>query len=439
MSTTKKGTTKNTGAALTSRFLDIVRGGGAPAKPAAKPSAPMTSAAKPTPTPAPVKPTPAPAVTKPTPVPTASTPVPAPAPAVAAAKPTPAAAVPAVTTPTPAPVQAAIASPAPTPATTPAADAAPAAVPAPAVAPASAPIAASANLPRTAAQNAAGRSPKEIIDQMLADSAAIGEPVSMRLPITPDFADYLLSLNEDNRNLAPVKLDQYVDDMTSGRWKENGEGISISSSAKLNNGQHRSHAVKRSNTTQIMTVTVGVTRESRGTNDIGKIKTPGDHLGMAGYSNSNSLGAIARMIIAYRDAGHASLGRGSSISTTRIEDEIASDPAIAVSAAFAKKNQGAIKNFTTTTVLGFLHYTLNAIDPVATEDFLEGVLTSTVKGVGINADDPRYRARTTLQSMIKKGNTPERVEVLMRAWNMWRQGKRTMNNIQVRKQLPTPR
>jgi hypothetical protein len=438
MSTTKKGATKNTGAALTSRFLDIVRGSGAPAKPAATPSAP--AAAKPTPTPAPAKPAAAP-----TPLPAAAKPTPAPTPATSA----PAATKPA---PTPVPVQAAIASPvpvpapaaskptpAPTAATAPAAVAAQAPVATPVPVAAAAPVAASANLPRTAVQNAGGRSPKEIIDQMLADSAAIGEPVGMRLPITPEFADYLLSLNEDNRNLAPVKLDQYVDDMTSGRWKENGEGISISSNAKLNNGQHRSHAVKRSNTTQIMTVTVGVTRESRGTNDIGKIKTPGDHLGMAGYSNSNSLGAIARMIIAYRDAGRASLGRGSSISTTRIEEENATAAAIAVSAAFAKKNQGAIKNFTTTTVLGFLHYTLNAIDPVAAGDFLEGVLTSTVKGVGINADDPRYRARTTLQSMIKKGNTPERVEVLMRAWNMWRQGKKTTNNIQVRKQLPTPR
>ena len=56
-------------------------------------------------------------------------------------------------------------------------------------------------------------------------SLELGEPVVIRTAISPETAGWLLGNNADNRNQSETKYFQYADDMRSGRWMENGDGI----------------------------------------------------------------------------------------------------------------------------------------------------------------------------------------------------------------------
>ena len=290
--------------------------------------------------------------------------------------------------------------------------------------------------PRTAAQNAGGRTPKEIVDTMLRDSEELGEPVVLRLPVTPEFAEYLLALNPDNRKIKQETLEKYIGDMESGRWQENGEGIAISDTGLMNNGQHRTTAITMCGITQVMNVTVGVTRESRSTTDIGVVKKPGDHLGMAGHSSGHTLGAIARAIISYETANGESIGITKKVTITHIQARIATDQALIDATSYSVKNQTGMRKHVTGTTLGLVRYLTHAIDPQASDRYLEGFLSGTENGRGLDLNDPRYRARETIMKMIKKGNVQDRTEVMLRGWNRWRQGRTAEHNIQVTGRLP---
>ena len=248
-----------------------------------------------------------------------------------------------------------------------------------------------------------------------------GHPVVLRAPISPITARWLLYANECNRNFSETKAIQYSSDAAHGRWVENGDGMSIATTGALNNGQHRCAGVIHSDSTIMTNVTVGVTRESRTTNDIGLPRTLSNVLTMDGVQNPTIVGAMTRLIIGWEDTGTAAIRPARENSCPRIQRRIASDPGIARAAQFTKAYRTQSRGVLSVSQLGFLHYVMTRHSPDA-ERFLAAVATGTEAKRGLDADDPRYILRSRLQRDVKRLGNAERVELVFKTWNAWRTG-----------------
>jgi len=112
--------------------------------------------------------------------------------------------------------------------------------------------------------------------------------------------------------------------MVEGRWKLNGEPIILSDKGNLMNGQHRLHAVIRSNTPAYMMLTEGVDEAAFATMDAGINRTAGDVLAMNGVTNFNHVAAMTRMMLNYKDG--ASINRP--CSPQQIEEAVERHPEI---------------------------------------------------------------------------------------------------------------
>ena len=111
--------------------------------------------------------------------------------------------------------------------------------------------------------------------------------------ITPELAKNLLEKNISNRNLKQKTVDKYTRDMQLGNWLEDtGELISISVLGVLLNGQHRLHAVIKSNTSQKMHIATGLPDEVFKVIDTGSSRNPTDIFHIDGIPNSNIIPSI---------------------------------------------------------------------------------------------------------------------------------------------------
>ncbi len=67
--------------------------------------------------------------------------------------------------------------------------------------------------------------------------------------VTPDTARRWLQRNGINRPLRDYRINLYASEMVAGRWTVDASAICFDSQDRLLNGQHRLHAVVRSNRT----------------------------------------------------------------------------------------------------------------------------------------------------------------------------------------------
>lgn len=119
--------------------------------------------------------------------------------------------------------------------------------------------------------------------------------------ITPDLAAKILERNTANRTLSQGLVDRYAAEMRRDAWDEdNGETIKIAADGTVVDGQHRLWAVVESGRTIRFLVVRGVDRDSFQTIDIGKARTAGDLVGIAGIPSGNQVAAGAMIALAYR-------------------------------------------------------------------------------------------------------------------------------------------
>src|SRR5687767_46533 len=85
--------------------------------------------------------------------------------------------------------------------------------------------------------------PKTPFRKQIGWHIAQNEPHTATFHVTPDDARVLLERNAgpDGRNRAPSPsaIDRYAREMREGRWRLSGEGLIITKTGKLRNGQHR--------------------------------------------------------------------------------------------------------------------------------------------------------------------------------------------------------
>ena len=118
--------------------------------------------------------------------------------------------------------------------------------------------------------------------------------------ITPEIASQLLELNTNNRPLTEGRVAEYAKKMISGKWTENGESLIITDLPRIGSGQHRLHAIIKSQSSYNMVVVTGVPDKYFPTLDTGRSRSGGNVLGCNGIKNSVAAAAVYNAIDMYR-------------------------------------------------------------------------------------------------------------------------------------------
>ena len=146
----------------------------------------------------------------------------------------------------------------------------------------------------TTAYPAEARRAKAWLDNRLA-TGKTSMTVEM-MKITPAIAEQMLErCNTNNRPLNQAKVDSYTDQMLRGLWKKTAQTVSISTDSRLNNGQHRLHAIIKSGMPLDMFVVFGEDRDAFLVTDVQRPRSAGDALHIAGFNGVNHLAAAARL------------------------------------------------------------------------------------------------------------------------------------------------
>lgn len=119
--------------------------------------------------------------------------------------------------------------------------------------------------------------------------------------LTPSRAAALLASNPDNRNISKAKVNTFASDILNGRWDTNGQGVIISDTGHLNDGQHRCHAVIASGKAIETWAVFNVPRDTRNTVDTGWGRTSADFLTMNGVGSAKNVAAIAVIMHAFEN------------------------------------------------------------------------------------------------------------------------------------------
>jgi hypothetical protein len=113
-------------------------------------------------------------------------------------------------------------------------------------------------------------------------------------------ASELLAKNIKNRKFKQTTLKSYVDQMNSGRWKNNGEPIIIDVNGFIKDGQHRLMAVTKTDFKYIVPIIYDVETDVMDTIDTGTNRSASDVLYLNGFKYSALISSISKKILAYR-------------------------------------------------------------------------------------------------------------------------------------------
>lgn len=114
--------------------------------------------------------------------------------------------------------------------------------------------------------------------------------------MSPTDAEALLERSADTRQrrLDPNRVRLYADKMRAGKWLVTHQPIGIAPDGTLFDGQHRVSAIVRAGIPVTLTVAYDADPETFDVVDVGRTRTPGQILAIAGYANTNILAAAVR-------------------------------------------------------------------------------------------------------------------------------------------------
>ena len=119
--------------------------------------------------------------------------------------------------------------------------------------------------------------------------------------ITPQLAEIYLGKNTHNRNLNKRVVDKYANDIKMGFWHFDGAPIRFAADGTLLDGQHRLHAIIKSNTALDILVVRGLGNETQATMDIGSVRQACNFLQMNGVRNATIIASMVRGYISMKN------------------------------------------------------------------------------------------------------------------------------------------
>lgn len=195
--------------------------------------------------------------------------------------------------------------------------------------------------------------------------------------ITPQLAEIYLGKNTHNRNIRKPVVAKYANDMERGFWNFDGAPIRFADDGTLLDGQHRLHAIIKSNMAIDLLVVRGLKKETQATMDIGSVRQAGHFLQINGIKNANCIACFIRGYIGLQngasvfyadskaDGGKVINSRGASvknrtISTMEIVDKYYTNPSLyneiaTFSRSLCKKSYSLIQAGAIGSIICYLH------------------------------------------------------------------------------------
>lgn len=235
--------------------------------------------------------------------------------------------------------------------------------------------------------------------------------------LTPDLAAALLERNPQNRRLSEGAVEQFARDIKSGGWAFNGESIVVSSDGLLNDGQHRCAAVVAAKKSISTILVVGAERETRVTLDQGKNRLISDYLAMEGHVGAPILASAA--FIAWQVEKYGFTTRTKDFRPTKGELMAYVDQHGGLIKSVGRIPQYGVKKIGGRPVLAFCHWHLSKwANPADADAFIDSLIT----GANLARGNPILYVRNRL-SQLTGLTVAERVELIIRGWNLSRRGE----------------
>ena len=249
--------------------------------------------------------------------------------------------------------------------------------------------------------------------------------VSEHVPIDQDVAIELLTANAHNRRLNPNKVQQYVEQMERGVWRQTGDPIRMSKTGKLIDGQHKLTAIAQADTEYEYVVIWGLDDEAQDFIDVGSKRSLAQSLALKREANSNQLSGAVRMIWQVDHAQDGSTpGRWLTEPTyAEYHDYIESYPEIRTSVQIAMKVARSLK--VPASPIAAAHYFASTVAPDDADDFFTDLGDL---GAVVPDDSPIIALRKTAISWASRGSV-SRIEqgslydVCVRGFDAYRDGK----------------
>ncbi len=235
--------------------------------------------------------------------------------------------------------------------------------------------------------------------------------------ITPSMAMAMLERNLGNRRKRARMIEQYAEQIASGRWPLTGQPIIFSDNGILNDGQNRLAACIKSGVAFPCDIRFGIARDSFMQTDIGAKRQASDVLEITGEKNVVTLAATAAHLNAWMRSGGKSIHRSYTATPSEILDLVERHPGLRASSGVGQYMAQQIR--TAPSVIAFCHYLSSTRDPEGANRFFGQVAS----GEGLRKSDPAFalrkrlidaaQSRTTMPAYILAGYA-------LKAWNAYR-------------------
>lgn len=236
--------------------------------------------------------------------------------------------------------------------------------------------------------------------------------------ISPEIAERLLERNDCNRSTNERQIAAIAKDIANGLWQVNGETIIVSRDGQLNDGQNRLYAVIRAGITIETCVAFGASRESRFTVDMGRQRRAADFLQMHNVKYSHNVAAIVKQHQLYLHGIYRQGGSGQFLTKQellRAYEARAKEYDRATERAARGKQ---LKSYGASPI-GAAYMILHAVNPLECNLFFDRI----EDGVGLERGSAILAVRNKLSNTAKRLTGPEKLELLLRGWNAWREGR----------------
>jgi hypothetical protein len=120
-----------------------------------------------------------------------------------------------------------------------------------------------------------------------------------QVTVTPEMAKLLLSQNSNNRRLIQANVDFLASQIVKGDWKLTHQGIAVSKSGRLLDGQHRLAAVIKAGAPVGMMLTTGLPDDIFDVLDTGRARRASDTLSIAGAKSPKTLASAVKLKMLY--------------------------------------------------------------------------------------------------------------------------------------------
>ena len=252
--------------------------------------------------------------------------------------------------------------------------------------------------------------------------------------ISPEQANKLLTNNPVNRNISQATVRQYVEDIRTNKWQNNGDTIRVYNHKghkglaledhQLIDGQHRLTAVVKANKPIDCIIVTVDSPEVFKTIDSGKKRSASDVLSILGKKNCPALAATLALIRKMDEDGlhECALGGQSSskVLNHEVEELLGKYPKIEDSVAYAGLRKKDFK--TRPAAMAVIHYKLSAVDEDLAEEFLQAFHL----GHNLTEKSPILKLREAIRK--KQGSDIVIssfwfIKAFITTWNNWVSGK----------------